>query len=410
MKKLSIALLSAAMILCCVLGLCACGNKDDGGIFKFTLNDDGESYTVVAKENATVSGEITIPDTYNGKPVTVIGRFAFQGKNELNIVHIPEGITKIDVQAFNGCSTLSGYNIPASVKSIGQMSFANCTSLGTINIPDTVTEVGIAAFSGCQAGDLIIGSGIDEIKESTFSYCNYLSAVTIPGTVKRICDGAFTGCQNLSSVTIESGVEVIEPNAFSWCENLSSVTIPETATIEQDLHSGPFSVSPVVVLEAPAAICYDLRLWEYDMLVSVTITGSGKIEDNAFHDCTNLSVVDIVGNVTEIGDYAFSGCNITSLLLPDGLLTIGENAFSISENMQELVLPSSVTSVAKSAFPELQTIYYKGTPAQWEDINFLYYDYETMVAFYSETRPAVFDGSIFYWHYDNDRPVMWMPD
>lgn len=406
MKKLVILIMCLALLLGCATVLCACG-EDDDGIFKFTLNDDGESYNVVAKEGATIPGELTIPNTYNGKPVTVIGKFAFQGKKDIYDLIIPEGIVKIDVQAFNGCTGLNRVTYPSSLKTIGQMSFANCANLGTIDIPDTVTELGIGAFDGCTtAGSIEIGSGISEINEGTFAHCQYVATVTIPGNVKRIKMSAFSSCKNLSSVYMQDGLEVIEADAFSFCDNLSFVNIPASVTSVGDMHSGPFSVSPVTVLEAPASICRDLRLNDREELIAVSIIGTGEVEEMAFMGCTGIIGLTIAEGVTAIGQSAFCDCAVPDLVLPDGLLTIGSTAFGSGVNT--VILPSSINSIGDNAFDLLESVYYKGTPAQWEQVEKRGYFACNQLCFYSATQPLTNDGNI-YWHYVNDMPVIWPP-
>ena len=87
--------------------------------FEFALNSDGESYYVKGVDNITVT-EITIPETYEGKPVTGIGVGAFKNFVALIKVTLPNTITYIADEAFYGCTSLIEINIPDGVERIGK--------------------------------------------------------------------------------------------------------------------------------------------------------------------------------------------------------------------------------------------------------------------------------------------------
>ena len=103
----------------------------------FWLNRDGQSYTVSGCDTSA-SGELEIPATYNGKPVTSIGEKAFFCFSSLTSITIPDSVTSIGEDAFRDCS-LTSIAIPDSVTSIGDHAFFSCGSLASVTIPDSVT-------------------------------------------------------------------------------------------------------------------------------------------------------------------------------------------------------------------------------------------------------------------------------
>ena len=95
---------------------CGMGYVSEG--LKFTINSDNQSYTVTGI--GTYEGnDIAVPSTYNGKPVTGIGKYAFFGCSTLTGVTIGNSVTSIGESAFSWCSSLTGVTIGNGVKSIG---------------------------------------------------------------------------------------------------------------------------------------------------------------------------------------------------------------------------------------------------------------------------------------------------
>ena len=69
---------------------------------------------------------MTVPNTFNGKPVTAIGEKLFYERNEIERIYLPKNLTSIGDVAFNGCRYLKKINIPANVTRIGKRAFEYC--------------------------------------------------------------------------------------------------------------------------------------------------------------------------------------------------------------------------------------------------------------------------------------------
>jgi hypothetical protein len=162
-------------------------------------------------------GNVTIPSTIDGLPVTSIGDKAFYFVTGLTGVTIPDSVTSIGDDAFAGATSLTGIVIPDSVTNLGAEAFVSCASLASLTIGKGITTI--------QGGGGEGGLG-------TFMNCLSLTRITIPDNVTRIEDGAatlggdvgaFSDCTSLTNVTIGRGLTYLGLGAFTWCTNLVGV-------------------------------------------------------------------------------------------------------------------------------------------------------------------------------------------
>ncbi len=115
-------------------------------------------------------GEVTIPRTITGLPVTSIGNDAFADCTSLTNITIPTSVTYIGDSAFYYCTNLTGVTIPDSVTSIGDDAFTRCTSLTSVTIGNGVTSIGDAAFFYCTSltGAYFKGDAPSSVGDSIF--------------------------------------------------------------------------------------------------------------------------------------------------------------------------------------------------------------------------------------------------
>mgnify|MGYP004475643553 FL=1 len=87
--------------------------------------------------------------------------------------------------------------------------------------------------------------------------------------------------------------------------------------------------------------------------ITSVVIGNGvtSIGNNAFEDCSALKKLDIPQSVTEIGSKAFLGCSaLTSLALPQTVNRIGNTAFQGCSNLETINIPSGVKLIEKDTF------------------------------------------------------------
>ena len=218
--------------------ICGYENIPETEGLKFTLNEDGLSYSVTGIGSVTAT-KIRIPAEHNGKPVTSIGEAAFEACESLISIKIPDSVTYIGVAAFFFCRSLESITIPDSVVSIDYDAFMVCTSLESLTVSsgnrvyhsaenciiETATKTLIA---GCKNSIIPADGSVTSIGISAFYGCMSLESITIPNGITSIGERAFGYCSSLESITIPDGVTSIGDNAFYCCSSLESINYKGT--------------------------------------------------------------------------------------------------------------------------------------------------------------------------------------
>ena len=361
---------------------------------------------------------ITIPDS-----VTSIGDYAFFNCSSLTSITIPDSVTSIGESAFYGCSSLTSITIPDSVTSIGDSAFSYCSRLTSIMIPDSVTSIGDYAFRNCSSlTSITIPNSVTSIGNNTFRLCKSLTIITIPDSVTSIGESAFDNCKNLKTISLSCKSSLKRSdfggqadlvsyashtlnkteakaatctedgnNEYWTCEHcgkyfLSDDTNPETATaVEQsetilpaiqhknaELRnaSEPTETSPGYSGDRYCPDCdtvfekgytywnEDNLTWKLDADGTLTISGTGAMKNydskknrNPVYNNSNVKTVVIEDGVTSIGNYAFTYCvSLTSITIPDSVTSIGYYAFFYCKSLTSITIPDSVTSIGNYAF------------------------------------------------------------
>ena len=89
--------------------------------------------------------------------------------------------------------------------------------------------------------------------------------------------------------------------------------------------------------------------------IEIPATIDGKpvkhISDSAFKDCENITSIIIPNGIISIGSSAFEGCkSLTSVVIPNSVTSIGDSAFDACTSLTNIVIPDSVASIGDSVF------------------------------------------------------------
>ena len=408
MKKLWFILITIAIVLGAFMLMPLKADAETEGVLTYTVSN-GEA--TITDCDTSVSGDLVIPSTLGGYPVTSIGDSAFEGCSNLTSVSIPSSVTSIGDWAFYSCYRLTSVSIPSNITNIGSGAFYNCSSLPSINvdsnnaaycsvdgvlfnkdktllmiyptgktattytIPDSVTSIGLYAFQGCNSlTSVTIPDSVTSIADSAFYNCSSLTSVTIPDSVTSIGIWAFGGCSSLTSITIPDSVTSIAGWAFWGCSGLTNIEIPDSVTnIGLYAFTGCSNLTSIEIPDSVTSIggsafegCSSLTSIE----IPDSVTSIGHF---AFYECRSLTSVTIPDSVTSIGMDAFCGCSgLISVTICNGVTSIGDGAFYNCYNLTSVVIPDSVTSIGEGAFyycSNLTTVCYKGTEDEWNKIS-----------------------------------------
>ena len=297
-----------------------------------------------------------------GDEILNLNEFLYGAGNEGGvIIENPDGSINL---ATLGGETLEGYKVEIGQTYTFKIKFMGIEIDKTIKVEDLTnwewkindngTTVTITNYKGNSTIVTIpseiygmkvteIGSGIREDKSiwdeticreamygaSDLAYFQEnITEVILPEGIEKINAGAFAFTGKLEKINIPSSVKEIGNWAFRQCSNLSSITIPDSVT---------------------------------------------SIGDSAFRDCDSLSSITIPDSVTSIGDSAFGSCSsLSSITIPDSVTSIEYGAFDYCSNLSSITIPNSITSIGDYAFrgcESLTQVNYKGTKAQWNNIN-----------------------------------------
>ena len=305
---------------------------------------------------------------------TVIGRYAFEGRNQISSINIPSSLKIILGNAFHNCSGLTSVTIGNSVTSIGSYAFYGCSGLTSVTIPNSVTSIGGYAFYNCSGlTSVTIPNTITSIEEGLFRGCRNLKSISIPNSVTSIGNSAFSGCTGLTSLSLSNSLQSIANDAFSNCSNVITLTFNasqltdytamnqltgvETLNFGNNLTSIPsslvkgFANLKNVSLGAKITAIEDNAFMGLTKLESIDLKSVKTIGNNAFKGCSSITSISLPNTVTSIGEFTFSGCtNLSEATLSTGMTNIKRGVFSECKSLTKFSIPSNIKSVGPQAF------------------------------------------------------------
>ena len=278
----------------------------------------------------------------------------FRGISSLSKVTMTEKVKSIENGAFSGCSGLTSVTMLCCPKSIGGDVFNNCSNIEIIFDCDSVTSI----FRGMSSiSKVTMTEKVTSIDNYAFNKCTGLTSVTIGNNVTSIGNGAFYDCSGLTSVNIS--------DITAWCNIKFEDYVSNPLNYAHHLYLNGEEIKDLVIPNSVISIG-TYAFYKCSGLTSVTIPSSvTSIGDCAFFYCTDLASATIPNSVTSIGSLAFYGCSgLTSVKISDiagwcnitfkdsesNPLSYAHHLYMNGEEIKDLVIPNSVTSIGDCAF------------------------------------------------------------
>ena len=269
--------------------------------------------------------------------VTFIPASAFEDREQLEEVELPEGLLTIEPKAFANCYLLSKINLPSTVLEIHIDAFCECYELDGINLPEGLLSLGEYAFCNCESleSTINIPPSLERIERGAFLYCSSLSEVELSGGLEQIGNDAFSSCRSLVSVKLPFSLKVIGEEAFEDCPLLNEIYIPDT--IER-IQARAFKNCNFTNFRIPPSI---------GSVVDVSIVGSN----------TSLVSLELPETVERLEDYhdedvRCSDMSIRNVALPSNCV-LDTGALHNSLDLRKVFSYTTILGALKQRFNDL---------------------------------------------------------
>ena len=249
---------------------------------------------------------------------------------------------------------------------------------------------------------------VEELDEAAFAQCVDLTHITIPSSVKYMGELVFDGCTALTSITCdgycpqlregyesygfggvgENGILRVPfyTNYSAWMEELSELgwtletfvpddfedevimTSESNPRVMEVCYNQGWAANPDLMMKSEAMMVEDIgtafagrkdsstnsslntenvdNIYSFDELQY--FTSLQEIPDYAFKMCANLSSITLPTSVVRLGDEAFYGTQLESMIIPEHITTLGEYVFKNCSELTSLVFNNQISSVSGS--------------------------------------------------------------
>ena len=221
-----------------------------------------------------------------------------------------------------------GYDMSWSLDASGTLSINGTGDMYNYYIQDVEgTRRSNAPWGTYEINKLVIGNGITSIGNyAFFNLENWaVDNLALPDSLISIGKGAFEEC-HLKSVSLPNGLVSMGEYAFER-NDFTEIVMPNSL---ESLGAGAFMY------------CFDLK----DVTFSERLT---EIKHSTFW-CDALTELNLPSSVTTVGRGAFLQCDFKTLVIPEGLTSVGDVVFAECDNLETVIIPDTVTEIVSSAF------------------------------------------------------------
>lgn len=210
-------------------------------------------------------------------------------------------------------------------------------------IPDGVIAIGDYAFNeNNYLISILIPESVTVIGNFSFQGCCELIYLDIPRNVKDVGDFAFSYCGSIRNINIPEKVINIGRNAFFRCESLESINVDEKNTMYASIDGVLLNKDKFQILDYPDGSKNEIY---------IIPDGVWTIGNDAFDSCKNLISVIFPEGFANIGESAFDSCeNLTNIIIPDSARNIGNFAFVRCKNLKNVTILNNMIIMDSDIF------------------------------------------------------------
>ena len=330
-----------------------------------------------------VEGELTLPSN-----ITTVASRVFDGYQHITSLIIPDNITTVEQYAFRG-TPLRSVTVGSGVVNMNYACY-QCDSLTTVYLNAPSFKSSCSSAFGPQVTDYILSENITVIA-GWFDGCTNMRAITIPENVTAIETRAFNNCTGLKEINIPNKVTTIGSFAFANC-HLNKITLGESI---DSIADGAFMDCGLDTVVWNIRNYHDCVKDDTPFKQNVMRPEIGPVK----WDITSGIKSFLFGDKVEyVPTYLCQGMyNLTSLIFPKGVTSIGENVFYGCNAVTFIDLPSTLTSVGAGAFGscgQLDSLYCRAkTPPTIADNTFNNYSTYTSKVFVQQSSLAKYKSA-----------------
>jgi len=211
---------------------------------------------------------------------------------------------------------------------------------GALELPASVTSILDKAFldaTKLTALTFAEGSALTTIGASAFSGCNGLTTLVLPAGVTTLGEEVFYNCTSLESLTLSASLEGFDGDMITGCDALAAINVGA------DGKGTSYSSLDGVLYNSDATklVFYPGAKEATEFTVPATVK---YIAPRAFYDNAILVKVVLSEGLVEIGQQAFSYCTaLEEINIPSTVNLIDRAAFANSRNLATLTFSTEGT-------------------------------------------------------------------
>lgn len=345
---------------------------DEALAYVYKLN--GTSYEVTGLTTVGHALKVLhVPATHEGKAVTKIGTKAFMKAStseQVEKIILPDSITELADQAFYGTAA-KDIELNGTFNSIPDQCF-RYSAVETISFPagGVVKTIDEYAFADTKIKTFNF-NGIETIEQYAFQNCAQLTSISLGNDVKSIGRVAFGNCTELKTVTLGTTAPDFGYNVFDGCSKLEYYTednikyLGSATNKYMVLMDGSDYSSVSLTIPDGCQVVYSYAFGSFsgneyygnNYIRYLSIPDSLRIIClNAFWHCEYLQSVTFGINpgLKQINGSAFYNTNISNIILPEGLVSLGD-AFRFTP-LESINIPSTVEVFDPNMFIQMDSL------------------------------------------------------